>query len=518
MAKKLEQENYDAIIIGSGLGGLSSAAYLARNGERVLVLEKHSIPGGYATSFKRSDYTFDAAFHMLDGVGKGQFWRSFFDKCGIEDSVEFIKLKYSFRIIFPEHDIRLPSGSLQEVINILEQNFPNEKEGIRSLFKEMVNIYNDLCKFLPKTSPIWQQLPTFPFRYRSLFSSMTKTAKKIISKHIRDEKLIGLLLANYGYFGLPPSKSNILNLTANTGYWMEGSYYPAGGAQMTANALVAQIELNNGDVKLNSEVASILLDKGRAVGVQTAAGERYFAKNIISNTSAEQTLHSLLGNKKLPAKLAKMELSISAFIVYLGLDENFRSTLNNTDDYEIIVSQNYNLDQDYQYTLDYKFEKATYIITLSSNVDPSLAKKKKFAASLIQLHPYSYWAKYQKNYDAKNKEEYNKEKDRQAGILIKRAEKIIPNISKHIEVIEIATPLTLKRYTGNTDGACYGWANTVKQFLPFSPPLGRATKMPIKNLYLSSAWTFPGEGQATTVACGYRVGKQIFDKTKKHNL
>ncbi len=202
----MESQSYDAIIVGSGLGGLSCAAYLAKNGQKVLVLEKHSVPGGYATSFKRGDYTFDSAFHMLDGVGKGQFWRSFFDKCGIEDSVEFTKLKYSFRMIFPEHDIKLPSGDLQEVMNTLEANFPDEKEGIGSLFKEMTNIYNDLCKFLPKTAPIWQQLPTFPFHYRSLFSAMTKTAKQILSKHLKDEKLIGLLLANYGYFGLPPEQ------------------------------------------------------------------------------------------------------------------------------------------------------------------------------------------------------------------------------------------------------------------------------------------------------------------------
>jgi len=430
-------------------------------------------------------------------------------RCGVDDSIEFTKIKYSFRMIFPEHGIKLPSGNLQEVINTLEANFPDEKEGIRSLFKEMTNIYNDLCKFLPKTAPIWQQLPTFPFHYRSLFSAMTKTAKQIISKHLKDEKLMGLLLANYGYFGLPPGKSNILNLTANTAYWMDGSYYPVGGAQMVSNAFADQIERNNGKIQLNSEVASIIINGGRAVGVQTASGNKYFAKNIISNTSAEQTLYNLLGNKKLPAKLSNMEPSFSAFIVYLGLDEDFKSTLKNTDDYEIIVSQNYNLDEDYQCTLNYEFEKAAYIITLSSNIDPSLTKKNKFVASLIQLQPYSYWAKHQKTYDARNKEEYNKEKDQQAGLLIKRAEKIIPNLSEHIEVIEIATPLTLKRFTSNTNGACYGWANTVKQFLPFSPPLGRVLKMPVKNLYLSSAWTFPGEGQATAVACGCRVGKLI---------
>jgi prolycopene isomerase len=225
-----------------------------------------------------------------------------------------------------------------------------------------------------------------------------------------------------------------------------------------------------------------------------------------------------LGDNKIPAKLDKMEPSTSAFIVYLGLDETFRSTLKNIDDFEIIVFQTYDLEQDYQWTLNYEFEKAGYTITLFSNIDASLAKGNKFVAMLTQLHPYNYWTKYQEAYDAGKKEEYNKEKDRLASALIKRAEKIIPDLSKHVEVIEIATPLTLKRYTGNDNGACYGWANTVKQFLPIDKILsisGRTVKIPVKNLYLSSAWTFPGEGYTGVVACGYRVGKQIVGLTKR---
>jgi all-trans-retinol 13,14-reductase len=515
--KHLESSKYDAIIIGSGLGGLSYAAYLAKNGQKVLVLEKQSVPGGYAAAFRRGDYLFSSTLHMLEGLGRGQFWRSFFDSCGIGDSIEFIKLKHSFRIIFPEHDIRLSSGNLEEVINTLETNFPDEKEGIQSLFKEMTNIYGDLSKFLVKTSPMWQQLPGVPFRYNALFRVMTKTLKQVLDKHLKDEKLKAILFSNYGYFGLPPSKVNIYPLIANTGYWLDGSYYPKGGSQTISEAFVRVIKENKGVVRLNSEVTSIIVDHEKAIGVQMRNGDEVFAKNIISNASAAQTFHNLLGKNKVKGKLDKMEPSTSAFIVYLGLDETFKPTLKNTDDFEIIVSQTYDLDQDYRWTLNFEFEKACYTITLLSNVDPSLAKGNKFVAMLTQLHPYNYWTKYQESYEAGKKEEYNREKDRLAGKLIERAKRIIPEFPKHVEVIEIATPLSLKRYTNNDNGACYGWANTVKQFMPIDKILsitGRTIKSPIKNLYLSSAWTFPGEGYTGVVACGYRVGKQISDKTK----
>ena len=132
--------SYDAIIIGSGLGGLSCGAYLSKNGWKVLVLEKHSLPGGYASSFKRGDYTFDVGLHMLDGVGRGQSMGRFFELCGVSNNIEFIKINYFMRLVFPEHDIRLPCRNLEAVVKLFEHNFLGEKDGIHSLFKEMENI------------------------------------------------------------------------------------------------------------------------------------------------------------------------------------------------------------------------------------------------------------------------------------------------------------------------------------------------------------------------------------------
>jgi all-trans-retinol 13,14-reductase len=503
---------YDAIIIGSGLGGLSCGAYLAKNCRKVLILEKHSAPGGYATSFRKGAYNFNTTLHMIDGVGKGQTMAKYFEHCGIVDQIEFFKLKYLMRMVFPEHDIRLPSGNLEEVITLFEENFPEEKEGIRSLFKEMLRIYDDIIRFLSSTAPMWQQLPVFPFRYKSLFPAMKKTIRQLLDKHLKDDKLKALLFANYCFFGLPPNKLNVYALFANVDYWMEGAYYPKGGNQVIPNAFVDLIEKNNGDIFFGTEVSSIIVENGTALGVVTKEGEKYLGKNIISNASAMETFNNFVGERELPAKffakMVKMEPSVSAFIIYLGLDESFKSSLENTNDYDICISDTYNQDKDYDWILNCEVEKASFFVTLYSNVDISLAKDNRFVASIVQGQPYNFWKKFEAAYNAGNKEEYNKEKDRIAGILIRRAEKVVPELSKHIETIEIATPLTLKRYTGNFNGALYGWANTVNQFTP----MDRLTQLPIKGLYLSSAWTFPGEGQASTVACGYRLGRNLIGK------
>ena len=505
----LMSENYDAIIIGSGLGGLSCGSYLSKNNWKVLVLEKHSIPGGYASSFKKDKYTFDSGLHMLESVGKDQSMRKFLDLCGISEEIEFIKLKYFMRNVFPEHDIRLPSGNLEALITLFEQNFPEEKEGVNSLFKEMIAIFNDFNRFLPQTAPMWQQLPLFPFKYRSLFPALKKTIKQLVDKHLKDEKLKTLLFANYGFYGLPTSEVNIAPLIGNMGYWMEGAYYPKGGSQTLPNAFVELIKRKNGDVFFNTKVVSIIVKQGTARGVTTKTGKKYFGKQIISNIDARKTFHTLVGDEKLPAKFVKkidrMKPSVSAFIVYICMDEKFKAILKDLEDYEIFISNTYDQNKDYKWILDCDAENASFYITLYSNVDKSLVKNGKFILSLIQGQSYKYWEKFEGDYNAGNKTEYNKEKDRIAGILVKRSETVIPNLSKHIEFEESATPLTLKRFTGNFNGAIYGWANAVNQVTP----MDRLTKLPIKNLHLSSAWTYPGAGQAATIACGCNLGRKL---------
>jgi prolycopene isomerase len=220
----------------------------------------------------------------------------------------------------------------------------------------------------------------------------------------------------------------------------------------------------------------------------------------------------LVGREKLPpkfvAKMDRMEPCVSVLSVHLGLDEDFRSTLKDNEDYEIIVSDTYDPDRDYQWCINCDVEHASFFLTLYSNIEDTFAKDNKFVIGITQGQNYDYWKKYEKDYFAGNKKEYNKEKERIARLLIKRAEKVVPGLSEHIEVMEVATPLTLKRYTGNFNGSLYGWAETVNQFTP----MDRMTSVPIKNLYLSSAWTFPGGGQMSVIACGYRLGRQLIGR------
>lgn len=501
---------YDTIIIGSGLGGLSCGAYLAKNGWKVLVLEKHSLPGGYATSFKRGGFTFDAALHVINGVGKDQNIYKFLEWCGVGDKIEFLKLQYFIRFVFPDFDIRLPSGDLDEVRSVLGKNFPQEIKGISELFKEAENIYNDIFRFFISKTPFWLQLPFFPLLYRGLFPVINKTGAQFFDKHLNDERLKAILIGNWAFYGLPPSRLNIICSVFPNLDFFKGAYYPKGGNQVMTNSFVDVIKENNGEVALNSEVSSIVIENGRAVGVVTKRGEKFLGSKIISNACAEETFINLIGKEKLPERffnrMGKMERSISLFCIYLGLNEGFTTKLENREDHEVFALNTYNLDEDYRWSMNCEADKAGFVVTLYSNIDDTLARGNKFVMGIAQVQGFDYWRKYENDYLKGNKKEYKKEKERMAMLLIKRAEKIIPEISKHIEVLEVATPLTLQRYTGNTEGAPYGWANTVDQ----GSPLNRMSqKTPIKNLYLSSAWTFPCGGQTPVIISGCRLGRKL---------
>lgn len=509
---EIDNRNFDAIIVGSGLGGLSCGAYLAKKGWRVLVLEKNSFIGGYASSFCTNNFCFDTALHMIDGVGKGQSMYNFLELCGIADRINFVKLKHFARLIFPEHDLRFPSGDLDGLISLLIEEFPLDSNGIPIFFEKMVNIHDDIMRFLYSTSPMWIQLPIFPFQYRNLFGSMKKTVKNLLDKYLNDKKLKALLFANWGFYGLPPSKLNVKSVFGNIDFWMMGAYYPKGGSHVVPDAFVDIIRENKGSLLLDKEVTKIIIENKKAIGVTTAKGDTFFASNIISNVSALETFNSLVGRKELSSKFLRkmdnMELSCSIFNVYLGLDKDFKSEIEDPDDYEVLICETYDLEEDYKWMINGDFDKASFFVTLYSNVDDSLAKDGDFVAGIVQGHNFDHWKKYEVDYEDKNKLQYEAEKIRIAQILIERAEKVIPGLSKHIKVIKIGTPLSLKRCSGNNNGAIYGWAANVDQFTP----MDRMTNIPVKNLHLSSAWTFPGGGQTATIAAGYRVAKKLAGK------
>ncbi|MCI5122720.1 MAG: FAD-binding protein, partial [Candidatus Electrothrix sp. AUS4] len=137
-------KQYDVIIIGSGLGGLTAGAKLAKEGKKVFLIEQHSVPGGCATTFKRKDYTMEVGLHAIDGLDKQDPKKKIFDDLGVFDNVQFIKTDALYRIRNERFDTVIPS-STQNAIESLTEKYPEESIGIKKFYKTICAIRKEIA-------------------------------------------------------------------------------------------------------------------------------------------------------------------------------------------------------------------------------------------------------------------------------------------------------------------------------------------------------------------------------------
>jgi phytoene dehydrogenase-like protein len=503
-----ETNQFDAVIIGSGLGGLSCAAAFARQGFKPLVLEQHNRPGGYATTFKRpGGFVFDVSLHSTTAGERNGIHNLIPGFPEITD-VEFLPHPNLYRVIYPDYDLRVPQRNLEEYINILTGYFPEEIEGINGIFDDMQGISKDIEKISNARGKV--DISQFPIDFPYLFKCYSQTWGEVVDERIINPKLKAIISAQWGYYGLPPSLlSSYYYALPAIGYLRRGGYYPRGKSQKISNALVQFIEEHGGKVMLKTRVEQILAKEQTAYGVKTDKGEEFTGKVVISNANAYDTFHKMLSEKEYLndylTKLDKFSVSLSSFQIFLGLKDDLVGKSGITDS-EIFYESGYDMDASYQAAKKADVENCGFGLTLYDNIYQGYSPQGKNTLNIITLQGYSHWEKFETDYFKGNKTAYQREKEKMADILIKRIEKtLLPGLSKAIEVIEIGTPLTNVRYTSNYRGAIYGWDQTLNNSGQSRLP----HNTPVKNLYLSGAWTKPGHGYGGVLWSGLECFGEI---------
>ncbi len=501
---------YDAVVVGAGLGGLSAAAAFARQGYKVLVLEQHSVAGGYASAFTRpGGFTFDVSLHsttvgIRDGVAN-----LLYGFPEIRDVV-FVPHKTLYRTIYPDYDIRVPHMNIPGYIAILKKNFPGDEEAIDGIFADMQGLADEVGRLSNAGGP--PDMANFPKNFPLLFKNFNRTWGAMLDERVKNAKLKAVISGLWGYFGLPPSKlSPFYYAMPLMGYLEGGGYYPVGTSQKISDAFVGLIKKNGGEVKLNTKVEKILVRDHAATGVRTADGAEYRGRAVVSNANAIDTLGRMMPDEKdflkdLTARMEKYSVSYSTFLVWLGLKTDLVHKVGLKES-EIFYHIGYDIEAEYKAVMDGGLpDEPDFGLTVYDNLGPGFSPKGKNTLNIIATQGYDYWKKFETDYFYGNKDAYNKEKMRLAGILIDKVEKtLLPGLRKAIEVVEVATPLTNVRFTSNPRGAIYGWDQTVDN----SGQRRFPQKTPIKNLYLSGAWTFPGGGYGACVPSGLACFGQV---------
>jgi prolycopene isomerase len=478
------------------MGGLTAGALLAKDGLKTLVIESHSIPGGYVTSFKRKDFWFDSVLDAISGCHEGGWVWQALNRLGLEKEIEFIRLDPIRTDAFPDFKFAV-KADLNLFVSDLQRLSPKDAKGISELFEVMKEIYHAVMT-LP-ADVVWKD-PRIAKKYPLFYKYKDKTFKRLLNEYVQDEKARAILCDRSAFMGLPPSQVSAIGMaTMIITYDMNGGYRVKGLTQKLPDALAKSIKKNGGSLLFNSTVNKVIVKDKKAVGIAVEDGRIFYAKKIISNISAKKTFLKLVGRGHLQSEFADkiegMRPSVSFFIVYLGIDMDLKK-LGLT--HSIGSYPSFDIEGTFSdINRDICSPKASLELIIYTLTNPDMAPKGGHSLILMTKAGYDY------------EKDWKGCKEKEAEGLIKMAERVIPNLSRHIIVQDSATPLTLERYTGNDKGAAFGWAQGVDQVGLSRPQI----ETPIENLYLTGHWTIPGGGVESVVASGILTARKILKES-----
>ncbi|MEA2009322.1 MAG: NAD(P)/FAD-dependent oxidoreductase [Actinomycetota bacterium] len=507
---EMETVHADAVVIGAGLGGLGAAGYLAKDGHRVVVLEHHVVPGGYAHEFKRRGFRFEVALHALDGAGPGGWLHPMLKDLGVLDRVELTRLDPFYTTRLPDYEITVPAD-LPGYVGELKSNFPEETEGIDELFAAVQRVAVDVGRYTKermrgvKASPM-EMMERFP----DMAVAFSQNWQSFMDRFVTDGQLQAVVSTLWGYLGLPPSKvsAGLFALVLNS-YHTSGAWYPKGGSQAMSRAIVEGIIASGGEVHFRNRVTRIEVKDGRAIAVETNRGLRVEADVIVSNASPSATV-AMTGRDHLTDEfLSGVDRDVPAMsnlVVYLGLDRDLAAE--GWNHHEFFLSDRYDMDADYAAMVAGDFSTTGMVIANYTDADPGCAPEGKSVLVMLSLAPWEYenvWGTGGDLTGYSANSEYLRIKEEAADHLIDRAEVLIPGLRDSIVVKEIGTPLTNTRYGLNPAGSIYGREQTVENMLN-----RRSPKSPIPNLLFAGAWV-GGGGMSAALASG-RTAASIADR------
>ena len=479
--------NYDIIIIGAGLGGLTAGAKLAKEEKKVLLMEQHFQPGGCATTFKRKDFTFEVGLHEMDGLDKRDMKTKIFRDLGVFDNVEFIKVPEFYHFVNNKYQITIPHEP-QKAIEVLINKFPNEEHGINAYFEQILN-----AKKKAKESANKPEISIGEF----------------LDSIINNEDLKLVLLGNLGYFHDDPYSLSLNYYSVAQGsYYNGGGNFIKGGSQKLSDYLSKFITDNGGKVILKHLVTEIITEKNKAIGVKYQSSKKgitdtisVYGKEIIANTAIPNVANMLLPKEygeNLQQNYKNYETGASLLTVYLGFKKPVKE-IGNKYYSTFIYDDSVKTQTDIKKNNRSDFDTRSFTFVDYSQVDSELTTKDKSVGVICCIDYFSDW-------DKLDKEEYKSKKKEVAEIFIERLEKLIPGIKNQIEYYEVGTSKTVARYTLNPEGAVYGFAQTPKRV--------RLDKIKsIDNLHFASAWTKIGGGFSGAIFSGYLCA---FDILRKH--
>lgn len=503
MNRIVSPEKYDVIVIGSGIGSLTTAALLAKLArKKILVLEQHFIPGGCTHAFSRKGgYHWDVGLHYVGEMNPGSLGRSIFDYIS-EGRLQWQKIADPFeKFVYPDFTFEVTSNPKQYLSDLI-QRYPQEEQAIRQYFKDVKStstwlVLHNLLELVPLIVR-----PILRFLLQKFGSLALENTAAYLDRNFKDETLKALLVSQWGDYGLQPSKSCFGIHSTIVAHYLNGAWYPVGGGSAIATSIIPTIEQAGGQVLTRQKVTEILIDSGTVTGVEvqenTAAQNRSNAQStvfqapiIVSGAGLYNTYcklipphHKIQGREGLQSR----KVGECVLTLYIGLKESPESLGFRGENIWLQTSYDHELEDDLNTFV--QLEEAEQPPTLSSCyiTFPSLKdpKASQHTAEIIIGGYHDDFAQWGKTAWKKRGPDYEETKRCITEAMLQLVEKHYPGFKELIDYQELATPLTYQHFIDNQNGEIYGLSYDSSRF---KNPLSQA-KTPVKNLYLSGGDAF----------------------------
>ena len=463
---------YDAIVIGSGIGGLTAAACLSKLGKKVVVLEQHYTAGGFTHSYDRNGYEWDVGVHYIGDVGADHtLAKRLFDHI-TNGQLQWAPMDNHYdRIFLGQKHVDLVAGP-DAFKAELKKAFPEEAEAIDTY----LDYLSQVAKAMPgvtlqKILPDLVAGPLGKILNRKAPAFLNRTTRKVLESLTDNQELIAVLAGQWGDNGLPPAESSFIIHALIARHYLYGGYYPIGGASEMAKTIIPVIQQSGGEVFTYADVTEILIEKGKAIGVQMKDGQAIHAPTVISNAGVFNTFGSLLPNnaphkEHYQEKLQQVRRSMASVCLYIGIQDTAENLGLPRTNLWVYPGANYE-----QQVSDFLADPDTHDIPLTyisfpSAKDPSFTDRYPGRATveIVAPGPFEWYQDWADQPWGKRGEEYEAKKEAYAQRLLEKLYEKMPQLKGKVDYYELSTPLSTDYFCRYSKGEIYGLDHTPGRF------------------------------------------------------
>jgi phytoene dehydrogenase-like protein len=489
------------IIIGAGIAGLSAGCYGQMNGYKTQIFELHDKPGGLCTAWKRKGYTFDGCIHWLVGSKHGSDMNHIWEELGATQDRQFV-----------DHDIFQRVEGINGQALVIYTNVDRLEKHMKEISPADGDVIEELCNGIRRLTRLGEvmgdmgkaggllgkikagikMLPLLPTMRKYSKTSAQAFASRFRSPFLRRSFTAAFDMPDFPIVGL---------MMMLAWMHMRDAGYPIGGSLEFSRAIGRRYLDLGGGIHYKSRVAKILVKDDKAVGIRLTDGSEHYADVVVSAADGHATIFEMLEGKYASDKVRGYYENLPIFSSWVQISLGVARDLS---DEPPMVS--YPLNE----PITTGGEEHQRLSFRHFSLDPTMAPPGKSAIVVMFAANYDYWKElYQE------RERYDAEKKDLAIQVISRLEKRLPGISEQIEVVDVSTPMTVERYTGNWQGSMEGWLITTET-MSMAMGKGMDKTLPgLEDFYMVGQWVEPGGGLPPAATSGRSVIEIICKRDRK---